>query len=103
MFTMMNDARLAVGLQGVAIAEAATQQAVAYARERKQGRTPGMPANAGGADHRAAGRQTHAAHHARAHQRGARDLLCDRGRARPLASRRGRGRARRPRTSAHRC
>ena len=28
-----------------AIAEAATQQAVAYARERKQGRTPGMPAN----------------------------------------------------------
>jgi hypothetical protein len=45
MFTMMNDARLAIGLQGMAIAEAATQQAVAYARERKQGRTPGMPAN----------------------------------------------------------
>ena len=44
MFTMMNDARLAIGLQGMAIAEAATQQAVAYARERKQGRTPGMPA-----------------------------------------------------------
>jgi acyl-CoA dehydrogenase len=37
MFTMMNRARLAVGLQGVAIAERATQQAVAYARERKQG------------------------------------------------------------------
>ena len=37
MFTMMNRARLAVGLQGVAIAERATQQAIAYARERKQG------------------------------------------------------------------
>jgi alkylation response protein AidB-like acyl-CoA dehydrogenase len=37
MFTMMNRARLAVGLQGVAIAERAMQQAFAYARERKQG------------------------------------------------------------------
>jgi alkylation response protein AidB-like acyl-CoA dehydrogenase len=36
MFTMMNRARLAVGLQGVAVAELATQQAMAYARERKQ-------------------------------------------------------------------
>ncbi len=36
MFTMMNRARLAVGLQGVAIAERATQQAMQYARERKQ-------------------------------------------------------------------
>jgi acyl-CoA dehydrogenase len=45
MFTMMNRARLAIGLQGVGIAECATQQATAYARERKQGRTPGMPAN----------------------------------------------------------
>jgi acyl-CoA dehydrogenase len=44
MFTMMNRARLAVGLQGVGIAERATQQALAYARERKQGRVPGMPA-----------------------------------------------------------
>jgi hypothetical protein len=34
---MMNRARLAVGLQGVAIAELATQQALDYARERKQG------------------------------------------------------------------
>ena len=41
MFTMMNRARLAVGLQGVGVAEAATQQALAYARERKQGRVPG--------------------------------------------------------------
>ena len=38
MFTMMNQARLSVALQGVAIAERATQQALAYARERKQGR-----------------------------------------------------------------
>jgi alkylation response protein AidB-like acyl-CoA dehydrogenase len=38
MFTMMNLARLAVGLQGVGIAERATQQALDYARERKQGR-----------------------------------------------------------------
>ncbi|ANK84583.1 MULTISPECIES: acyl-CoA dehydrogenase [unclassified Rhizobium] len=40
MFTMMNNARLAVGMQGVAIAEAATQKALAYARERTQGRAP---------------------------------------------------------------
>src|SRR6516225_4640124 len=44
MFTMMNRARLAVGLQGVGIAERATQQATAYARERKQGRATGMSA-----------------------------------------------------------
>ena len=41
MFTMMNQARLAVGLEGVAIAERATQQALGYARERRQGRAPG--------------------------------------------------------------
>ncbi|MCF6369813.1 acyl-CoA dehydrogenase [Rhizobium halophilum] len=41
MFTMMNNARLAVGIQGVAIAEAATQKAVAFARERTQGKAPG--------------------------------------------------------------
>ena len=41
MFTMMNRARLAVALQGVAIAERATQQALAYAHERKQGRASG--------------------------------------------------------------
>ena len=38
MFTMMNRARLAVATQGVAVAEAATQKATAYARERRQGR-----------------------------------------------------------------
>lgn len=41
MFTMMNNARLAVGIQGVAAAEAAYQQAYDYALERKQGRAPG--------------------------------------------------------------
>src|SRR3546814_1263603 len=41
---MMNNARLNVGLQGVQMAEAATQQAVAYARERIQGRREGRPA-----------------------------------------------------------
>jgi len=40
MFTMMNDARLGVGLQGLAIAERAYQQSLAYARERRQGRGP---------------------------------------------------------------
>ena len=43
-FTMMNRARLAVGLQGVGVAERASQQALAYARERRQGRMRGMPA-----------------------------------------------------------
>lgn len=38
MFTMMNEARLGVGLQGYAVAEAAYQAAVAYARDRLQGR-----------------------------------------------------------------
>lgn len=44
MFTMMNNARLSVGLQGVAIAERAYQQALGYARDRKQGRHASQPA-----------------------------------------------------------
>jgi alkylation response protein AidB-like acyl-CoA dehydrogenase len=43
MFTMMNNARLNVGLQGVQVAEAATQEAVAYARERIQSARAGAP------------------------------------------------------------
>jgi alkylation response protein AidB-like acyl-CoA dehydrogenase len=39
MFVMMNEARLGVGLQGLSIAEVAYQNAVAYARERIQGRS----------------------------------------------------------------
>jgi len=41
MFTMMNSARLGVGLEGVAIAERAYQHALAYAADRVQGRPPG--------------------------------------------------------------
>jgi acyl-CoA dehydrogenase len=41
MFTMMNQARLGVGLEGVGVADRAYQQALAYAQERKQGRAVG--------------------------------------------------------------
>ncbi len=41
MFTLMNNARLHVGMQGVAIGERAFQQALAFASERKQGRNKG--------------------------------------------------------------
>jgi 3-(methylthio)propanoyl-CoA dehydrogenase len=41
MFTMMNSARLNVGIQGVGVAEAAFQKAFAYAQERKQGKAEG--------------------------------------------------------------
>jgi 3-(methylthio)propanoyl-CoA dehydrogenase len=44
MFTMMNNARLSVGLEGLSIAERAYQDAYEYALERKQGRAPGAPA-----------------------------------------------------------
>ncbi|MGL4237066.1 acyl-CoA dehydrogenase [Tabrizicola sp.] len=40
MFTMMNNARLSVAAQGVGVAEAALQHALAYAMDRKQGATP---------------------------------------------------------------
>ncbi len=43
MFTMMNNARLNVGLQGVQIAEGATQKAVGYALERVQSARAGSP------------------------------------------------------------
>ncbi len=42
MFTMMNNARLAVGIQGLGVAERAYQGALAYALDRKQGRTAGQ-------------------------------------------------------------
>lgn len=51
MFTMMNHERLAVGVQGLGLAETAYQSAVAYARERLQGRSlagprqPDLPAD----------------------------------------------------------
>ena len=45
MFSMMNTERIAVGIHGLAIAEASYQNAVAYARERLQGRAPSGPKN----------------------------------------------------------
>ena len=44
MFTMMNTARLSVGVQGLSIAERAYQDALRYAQERRQGRAIGAPA-----------------------------------------------------------
>ncbi|MFC7541122.1 acyl-CoA dehydrogenase C-terminal domain-containing protein [Siccirubricoccus deserti] len=52
MFTMMNEARLGVGVQGLGIAEVSTQNALSYAKDRRQGRAlggaaePGQPADA---------------------------------------------------------
>jgi alkylation response protein AidB-like acyl-CoA dehydrogenase len=48
MFTMMNQARLGVGLEGVGVADRAYQQALAYAQERKQGKAVGR--NGDGSD-----------------------------------------------------
>jgi alkylation response protein AidB-like acyl-CoA dehydrogenase len=48
MFTMMNEARVGVGLQGLAQASAAYQVASGYARDRLQGRAVTGPANPGG-------------------------------------------------------
>jgi acyl-CoA dehydrogenase len=45
MFTMMNQARLGVGLEGVGIADRAYQQALAFAQERRQGRAVGKVDN----------------------------------------------------------
>ena len=44
MFTMMNNARLGVGVQGIGIAEAAYQAALGYAQERTQGKAGGSGA-----------------------------------------------------------
>jgi len=48
MFTMMNEARLLVGMQGLAIAQGAYQAAAAYAKDRLQGRAVTGPANPDG-------------------------------------------------------
>ncbi|MFN3321831.1 MAG: acyl-CoA dehydrogenase family protein, partial [Allorhizobium sp.] len=48
MFVMMNEARLGVGMQGVAQGEAAYQAAVAFAKDRLQGRSLTGPKNADG-------------------------------------------------------
>jgi alkylation response protein AidB-like acyl-CoA dehydrogenase len=51
MFTMMNHARLGVGMEGIAIAERAYQQALAYARERVQGKVVGAKGRAAIIEH----------------------------------------------------
>ncbi len=48
MFTMMNYARVSVGVQGLGLGERAYQMAAAYAKERIQGRAPTGPVNAQG-------------------------------------------------------
>jgi alkylation response protein AidB-like acyl-CoA dehydrogenase len=48
MFTMMNEARLGVGMQGLAVAEAAYQNALEYAKDRLQGRAITGPENQDG-------------------------------------------------------
>ena len=91
MFVMMNAARLAVGTQGVAIGDRAYQQALAYARERRQGRSP----NGGdgmAADHRASRCAAHADDDEGQRPRRARDLSPDRRFARPCRTRCHRGR-----------
>ena len=51
MFTMMNSARLGVGLEGVSVAERSYQHALAYALERVQGRAPGHDGSAAIVEH----------------------------------------------------
>jgi alkylation response protein AidB-like acyl-CoA dehydrogenase len=51
MFTMMNTARIGVGIEGLALTERAYQQALTYARERLQGRRPGSTEQAAIIEH----------------------------------------------------
>ncbi|MEI2700296.1 MAG: hypothetical protein V9E94_18930 [Microthrixaceae bacterium] len=53
MFTMMNSARIAVGVQGVAIGDAAYQKALVYSQERVQGSEIGSVDHGARPDHRA--------------------------------------------------
>ena len=89
MFVMMNAARYAVGMQGIAIAERAYQKAAAFAKERVQSRPVDGSLPGSGADHPPPRRAAHADDDARA----------DRGLPRDGAHRRGglRRRARPPR------
>ena len=87
MFTMMNQARLGVGLEGVGIADRAYQQALAFAQERRQGRAIGNTGDGIGPHHRASRRQADADADARAHRGRAHDLLRHRRRARYFGAR----------------
>ena len=83
MFTMMNDARLGVGIEGVAIAERAYQQALSFSQERRQGRATGLDRKL--VDHRAP-RRTEGAPHPEVADRGDAGSSVPRG----VAARRGR-------------
>ena len=84
MFIMMNAARFAVGMQGIAIAEGAYQKAVRFARERVQSRA--VEGSSGPvADHRPSRCAAHADDDARLHRRRAGAGLC-RGRRLPMPS-----------------
>ena len=85
MFVMMNAARLAVGTQGVAIGDRAYQQALAYARERRQGR--GAKGGDGMARSSSTRRAAHADDDEGQRPRRARDLPFDRRFARPCRPR----------------
>ena len=83
MFIMMNQARFSVGMEGVGLSERAYQRAVAYARERVQGRAAGADTRGeGGLDHRASRYPPHADDDARVHRGDARARLRHRGRHR---------------------
>ena len=87
MFMMMNEARLGVGVQGLALSEVAYQNAAIYAQgapagpraDRRQ-----VPRQAGRSDHRASGRAPHADDDARLQRGGARAGALDRA-ARPTS------------------
>ena len=68
MFTMMNNARLSVGIEGLSLAERAYQQAVAYAQERAQGRAVGGAPGTSVTHRRARRRAPHAADHEGLHR-----------------------------------
>ena len=106
MFVMMNEARLGVGMQGLAQAEVAYQNAADFATDRLQGRSITGAKSAGQArrsDHRASRRAPHADGHEGLHRGRARLRLLDRaaGRSRSTSRRTSRC-ARRP-TTTWRC
>ena len=69
MFIMMNAARYAVGVQGIAIAERAYQKAVVYAKDRVQSRPVDGTLVGGCAHHPPPRCEAHAHDHARVHRR----------------------------------
>ena len=103
MFTMMNNARLGVGLQGVGVAERAYQQALRLRAGAPAGHGAGRFGGRHEPDRRASRRPADAADHAGADAGGARDLLPDRRGDRPGGPRDDAGaRARQP-PSGPRC